>query len=277
VKTKKLLIYFLVFVICACAGWFVLKAGLARLHNMRGLRYESKGSYARAAGEYAKALSADPRMLQARFNLANLYFKTGRFPEALGEYAVIRGNCPAADAGRVENNIANVYEAQGLVEEAVRHYRAALSLDPGMNFAHFNLARIYRAQGNMNAAGAQVLESLSEIKGRAGSADCRAIETSLEMAGSFDNAGSFYNNLGVNLAGKLRWEAAVSAFKRAVELDPENAGYYYNLGLVYFNMGQAAKAKGVLKKALEINPNHIAAKRLIKEKKPVAIISGQFE
>jgi len=277
VKTKKFFIYSVFFVVCACAGWFVFNAVLPRFYNMRGLHYESKGFDSLAIEEYKKALKAGPGMLQAHFNLANLYFKTGRFPEAHGEYAVIMKKCPAGKAGQLENNIANLYEAQGLTEDAVRHYTAALNIDPGMKFAHFNLARIYYSQGKTDQAGIQILESLSEIKGKSRAADSRIIESSLKGIGRFNNAESFYNNLGVSFAGKMRWDAAISAFNRALELNPANADYYYNLGLVYFNMGEARKAKRVLKKALKVNPNHIGAKKLIKNKNPVAITEGQFE
>jgi len=239
--------------------------GSFQAHNNLGLQYEFKGLNVQAIEEYKLALEINPRLIEARANLANLYFKLRRFSEAEKEYELVEKICPPEKAGEVENNIANIYEAEGRVEQAIQKYKLALKLDPRIKFAHFNLARIYYGRGEHDLAGLHILESLSEITATAKAADCGVISDFLRSSPYVDSAEQFYNNLGINFARQGRWEAAVSAFNRCLELNPWLSDYYYNLGLAYLNMGQRIKAKRALSQALSINPNHIRAKRLIDE------------
>ncbi|MDD5505645.1 MAG: tetratricopeptide repeat protein [Candidatus Omnitrophica bacterium] len=245
--------------------------GSFQAHNNLGLQYELKGLHAQAIEEYKLALEIKPGLIEARANLANLYFKLRRFSEARKEYEFVEKVCPPEKAGEVENNIANIYEAEGRVEQAIQKYKLALKLDPRIKFAHFNLARIYYGRGEHDLAGLHILESLSEITATAKAADCEVISGFLRNSAYVDSAEQFYNNLGINFARQGRWEAAVSAFNRCLELNPWFSDYYYNLGLAYLNMGQRLKAKRALSQAISIDPNHIRAKKLIndKSKKPL--------
>ncbi|MDD2680086.1 MAG: tetratricopeptide repeat protein, partial [Candidatus Omnitrophica bacterium] len=60
--------------------------GSFQAHNNLGLQYEYRYLYAKAIIEYKKALEINPDLLEARSNLANLYFKLGKFKEARAEY-----------------------------------------------------------------------------------------------------------------------------------------------------------------------------------------------
>lgn len=232
-------------------------------HNNLGLQYELKGLNEQAIEEYRRALEIKPDLLEARSNLANLYFKLKRFTEAKNEYEVVEKNSPPEKIAEVENNIANIYEIEGFFEQAIQKYKLALKLNPGIIFVHFNLARIYYVQGKPDSAGLHILESLTEITNTAKAVDCKVIADFLKNSGRVDNAEQFYNNLGINFAKHERWEAAVSAFKRALELNPGLSDYHYNLGLAYLSMGERAEARRALRQALRIDPNHIRAKRLI--------------
>jgi len=236
-------------------------------HNNLGLQYELKELNEQAIEEYKMALKIKPDLLEAHSNLANLYFKLKRFAEARKEYEYVEKTCPPEKAGEVENNIANIDEAQGSHEQAIKRYTLALRLEPGIKFAHFNLARIYYAQGKPDSAGLHILESLTEITDTAKAVDCKIILDFLKNSSNVDSAEQFYNSLGINFVKQGRWEAAASAFSRTLELNPYIAGYHYNLGVAYLNMGQRVKAKRALKQALMINPNYIRAKRLISKEK----------
>ena len=234
-------------------------------HNNLGQEYEFKGLDDLAQAEYKKALEIKPNLLEAHANLAKLYFKLKRYTDSTKEYEIVEKHCPLAKAGEVENNIGNIYEAEGLTDKAIEKYKLALKFTPDIKFAHFNLARIYYAKGDADAAGLHILESLTEITDRAKAIDCKVIASFLKTAGNIENAEQFYNNLGVCFTQRSRWEAAASAFSRALELNPSLAVYYYNLGLTYYNMGEYAKAKIALKQALRIEPNHSRAKGLISD------------
>jgi len=54
----------------------------------------------------------------------------------------------------------------------------------------------------------------------------------------------------------LKYEEAVSVFKRIIRIDPRNYRALYNLGLAYHNLGKNTKALDYCDKALQIKPNH---------------------
>ena len=50
--------------------------------------YASKGETAKSIGAFTKALSLDPRHLEAHYNLANMYFDAGNFELAIVHFQV---------------------------------------------------------------------------------------------------------------------------------------------------------------------------------------------
>lgn len=229
-------------------------------HNNLGLQLEFLGRLNEAENEYKRALVIKPDLIEARANLANLYFKLKLYNQAKAQYELLEKSQLGAKAGEVRNNLGNVYEVSGNIKEAIVKYNQALLLDPNLKFTRFNLARIYFAQGNFDLAVSRILESLGES---AAFGQDKAVLNFLKNTGSVDNAAQFYNNLGINFAQNNRWDASIKAFNCALELDPKVSDYYYNLGLAYLNKGEKARAKSALKQALKISPNHIRAKRLL--------------
>jgi len=78
-----------------------------------------------------------------------------------------------------------------------------------------------------------------------------------------------YNYLAVAYRGKyellrsLDWrEKEIEAFKKALELDPNFYLPYVNLGITYYDMGNFKEATRLLKKALEIFPEHPSRERI---------------
>ena len=234
-------------------------------HNNLGLHYQHRGLYEAAQLEYKKALEIMPDLLEARSNLADLYFKMGRLEDALREYAVVEKTAPGSKAGEVQNNIAAIYEMQKAWDKAFDRYRLALQLDPDLDFTHFNLARIYFAKGDVSKAAEEVLNSLSGleppeekkplflewIKGYLGSGKYHACAT------------TFYNDLGVLFARQGYFDEAIVAFQKALELEPRYSDARFNLGLSYWKKGLKARAAQEFKYALKINPGHLQAKAML--------------
>ena len=78
-----------------------------------------------------------------------------------------------------------------------------------------------------------------------------------------------YNYLGMAYGFKyeqlrsLDWrEKEIEAFKKAIELDPNYFLPYWNLGQTYYAMGNFKEATRLLKKALEIFPEHPSRERI---------------
>lgn len=236
-------------------------------HNNLGLHYQRRGLYEPAMLEYKKALEIMPDLLEARSNLADLYFKMGRLEDALKEYAVVEKSAPGSKAGEVQNNIAAIYETKKEWDKALDKYRLALRLDPGLDFTHFNLARIYFANGNFHLAAQEVLKSLSEL---ALSEEERPlflewIEGYLGSGKQYTCALTFYNDLGVLFAKEGFFDAGIVAFQKALELEPSYSDAHFNLGLSYWKKGLKAQAASEFKSTLKINPGHRQAEAMLAE------------
>jgi tetratricopeptide (TPR) repeat protein len=234
-------------------------------YNNLGLQYEHRNLYDLAIQEYKKALAIKPDLLEAHSNLASIYYKTGRPQDALKEYAIVEKTAPGSKAGEIQNNIAVVYDAQGLFDEALNRYERALALDPHLDFTHFNMARIDLVMGKTKEAASRILKSLPEL-----AADNRRskkylflIEAYLSSSKKMDCSATFYNNLGIRFAQEGLFDAAIAAFGRALEVDPQNPDKHFNLGLAYWKKGLNSQAAQEFKSALKINPFHTKAKGML--------------
>lgn len=231
-------------------------------HNNLGLQYEYRYLYYKAMLEYRKALEINPDSLEARSNLANIYFKMAMFKEAKVEYTKLEKVLPKEKHGDLLNNIGCIYQVEGFLDEALKRYMLALSLDPKLNFAHFNIAKIYIIKGNQDFAIQEVEKSLPEIN-PASQSNSAYRETIAEYIRPFKDAPAamiFYYDLGIKFLDRNLGEAAISAFKRVIELAPLYDNAHFNLGLAYAKKGLKKDAYFEFRSALKINPNHSQAR-----------------
>ncbi len=235
-------------------------------HNNLGLEYERSLLLGSAEREYKTALKLKPDLIEASSNLANIYYKTGRLDQALAEYEKVKKLAPYGKLGEIENNIGCVYELKGNLKKALESYQLALRLSPKLNFAHFNMGKVYKLQGKIGESAISILNSLPEIKSDREN-ESRYLLFIGEYISSvgFGEPALFYNDLGVGFAGKGFFPAANAAFKRSIELNPASSDAYFNLGLSFWKMNDKKSAARALKKAVKINPNCLRAKSFLSE------------
>jgi len=241
--------------------------GSFQAHNNLGLQYEYRHLYDKAMNEYQKALEIKPDLLEAHSNIANLYFKMGKPQEAKRIYALVEKTAPGSKAGELQNNIAAVYEVEGLWEEALNRYQRALQLDPKLNFTRFNIARIYFSKGKIDLAAIEILNSLSQtaISSEKSKARLKLIEDYLVSEKNMNYSVPFYNELGIKLAHADFFDEAIAAFQRVLELEPRYADAHFNLGLAYWKKGLKNEAALEFRSALKIDPHHDRAKAFLSE------------
>jgi len=234
-------------------------------HNNLGLEYQRRHQYDQGIAEYKKALSISPGLLEAHSNLANLYYEIKRFKDAEREYAIVEKITPRSKAGEVANNIAALYEAEGLFEQAIDKYNFALRLDPSLRFTHFNLARIYLAKGELNLSSEEIIESMPKLTIPFGRRELyiKAIAGYLKTTKKQKSAPAFYNDLGVSFVSSGMFDAAIESFNSALELDPRYQDARFNLALAYYKSGLKGKAISELRLMLKIKPRHKKAQGLL--------------
>jgi tetratricopeptide (TPR) repeat protein len=236
-------------------------------HNNLGTEYEYRHHmYQKAILEYKKALEIRPDLIEARSNLASIYFKMGNFDEAKKVYEIVKKSAPALKIGEIENNIGCIYEAEGDFKKALEKYFLALKLNPKLNFTHFNIAKIYQAQGKLELSAKEIFSSIPEIATLSKKkVDYLAIIYKYLKSVKLTAAVILYNDLGIEFAGQGLFQEAIFSFKRSLELEPRYADAYFNLGLAYWKLGLEKEAIYAIKQALKINPNHLRAKGFLSE------------
>ncbi|MFA5177153.1 MAG: tetratricopeptide repeat protein [Candidatus Omnitrophota bacterium] len=233
-----------------------------KARNNLALQYEGRFLYDKALLEYQKALKLNPELLEARTNLGNLYFKLGDFKAARLEYLKAEKTAPLKKKAKIEYSLGCIYEAEGLLDEALNRLNLALRLDPQLNFAHFNMARIYTLKGQISQGAREILKSLPG-KGPQALDDERYLKIArLYLQAEKNNwfAPVFYNDLGVQFAAHGLAEAAIVAFKQALELEPFYDEAHFNLGSAFWKKGLKKEAILELKAAIRANPGNLAAR-----------------
>lgn len=145
---------------------------------------EAAGNMSGAEQWLESALKKNPGSVPARFNLANIFLKTNRAPQAQGFYRELL----KADPGRTEisNNLAWAYYEEGLYPEALAVVADAFKNGAQRNYDILDTAgMIYCKLGRADEAAQAFTEALSRIAPE----DARALRTVRDHADACVPAG----------------------------------------------------------------------------------------
>ena len=154
---------------------------------------------------YARTLAVNPRSFMAYNNMGQMLEAQGRLEDALVQYREALGTFPACQDAL--NNVGNVLYKQGKYDEAIRHYT-------------------------------DVIARSSHLEART------------------RTAARMHNNLGAAYIKKTMYNEAIVEFERAVAIDPNYLEPYYNLGSVLMAFGRYADAIRLFRRGLIVNPDH---------------------
>ncbi len=152
------------------------------------------------------------------------------FERALGEFRALQE--AMLDTPSAHLNLAVLSSNLGRPDEAERHYREALALDPYFAPAALNLATMYAGQERIEEA-EQILR--------------RALTKSPEE-------GELHYSLGLLLAERQQLGEAAKSLGRASDLLDGRARVHYNYGLALQRLGRAREAEAALHKAEQLYP-----------------------
>jgi TolB-like protein/DNA-binding winged helix-turn-helix (wHTH) protein len=103
-----------------------------------------------AENDFRHALELDPNLATAHIGLAHVLVATGRFDSGREEADRARDLDPASPLA--ETNACFLLRMIRHNDEAFTRCRQALDLNPAYNWANYNIAEIYAAQGRLNQA-----------------------------------------------------------------------------------------------------------------------------
>ncbi|MEW6330093.1 MAG: tetratricopeptide repeat protein [Pseudomonadota bacterium] len=129
-----------------CRRAIALRPGIADAHFNLGVALYMQGKVDEAIQSYRQALKRKPDHTYALFNLGKALLTATQLDEALSCFErVMRmkpapgDNIPPDFASIIHHAVASAFKAQGRIQEAVKHYHKALTLNPGLTKAHSDL------------------------------------------------------------------------------------------------------------------------------------------
>ena len=188
-----------------------------------------------AVNLYSAAINVNPNLLDAHFNLGNLYRRLNRPMDAVNSYQA---------ALRIDSNNARAYLNLGLAagdlgdaNNAIECFRRSASLDPDFPDA-WNL--------------------LGDTLFRTGRTD-EAIATFREFIIRCPDDPRAHHNLGLTLASTGNHDDAFPELELALQLRPNYAEAHNTLGIVYEAMKRADEAQEHYRAAVEHRPDYADA------------------
>ena len=196
----------------------------------------SRGALTEAAAGYRKLIARGVKISGVFSNLAAIYLQTGRAPESIELLKkAITLEPSLADA---HYNLGQALQLCGKNDEAVAAYRQALAFNPAFASAHINLGVIMYGQGAMAEAIANYRKALAI------------------SPGTFE----VYTNLGMALDRSGDTTGAISAYRQALTLRPDRADAHSNLGTALCNISAWEEAATEFRRVVDLEPssrNHI--------------------
>jgi protein O-mannosyl-transferase len=153
---------------------------------------------------------------------------------AIGRYMVER----TPRASTPHRFLADVFLKAGEVDDAIKHYRQAIALDPQDFEAHNNLGTLLSDLGQLTEAEHEYAESL---RIRPGYSDALI-------------------NSGIALARQNRFAEAAERFEAAIRSAPRNGQAYYNYGAALQVQGRWPEALAYYRTAVRLAPRHVKAR-----------------
>jgi len=201
----------------------------------------SAGTWSEAAGYrsnevfWTRVLARNPRSWGAHDNLGNVLQAQGKLEEAIAHFREAARINP--DSAATFLNLGNTLRMQGRTELAIANYEAALRLEPDTAEIHNNLGVALREDGKIDEAIAQYRQALS-----------------LDP-----DSAKAHGNLGLILQTEGKLDEAETEYQEALRLDPNDAITHFNLGNAFQSQGRLDDAISQFQQALLENPDYAEA------------------
>lgn len=237
-----------------------LETGAFRWAYLSGYVDQQRARLETAAESFERALEIEPRHLAAWLRLGEARLdlhQTAAARRAFERALEIDPEAAAAHFG-FGRALAQADDPDGAAE----HFERALRLQPEATQIHFPLAQVYRRQGRLDQARAQLAR---HGEGKVSFPDPLVESLTRKAAG-----GAFHKFVGDQAALAGRYREAVDAYRRAVAADAENYFYRKSLGLTLNQLGDVASAVRQLEAALGL------LSKLPEAQRPAEVVEVRF-
>lgn len=190
----------------------------AYVHFYEGLLQTRSKNYEAGEVSFKRSISLDSSNLEARVNLATIYYLQGRMPEAKSMLlAVLRSEPNQANA---LNTLTQIYLTASDFQNALITINQALNIVPSEPYFLNNRGQVYLSMDSLNLA-------LKDIN--------RSIYLNPDNAWAYRNKGIFYMKNG-------QYPEAVRLFQESIDRDEFIDEVYSYLGMAYYKQGLLKEA-----------------------------------
>ena len=241
----------------------VLAPAIEEIHSL-----SAAGRYGEALALVTSELAQNPGDRELLFARASVLFDWGRVCDAREGFLQAEAKGLARTA--IYLNLAWSCTLLGLPEEAERHVRTAIAIDPASVNAHFGLGSILQSVGRFGEAVASYLTALElapdnaqfltnisackyELKDHVGAEEFARRALTIEPERS-----QALVNLGIGLVNQQRYEEGLAALKRAAEVEGAvraSGDSCVNYGYALMLAGQMHAAAEFLRNSLPTVPD----------------------
>jgi tetratricopeptide (TPR) repeat protein len=229
----------------------------------------------KAIEEYRLAMEADPASEYLSSGLAEIYARTGRIKDAVGEAQDILKRDPKnLEAHRLLGHIylrslgeiqSGSSDSDQVLKLAVDQYEQIIKLDPGSVDDHIMLGRLYHADNQLQKAeeeektavnlapdSEEAVTALAMLYNEEGNA-AKAAET-LAAVPEATRSAKLYQVLGETYDQQKEYKKAIDAYQHAIALDRDNLDAIRGLADSLQNDGQTDRALEQYKIIADANP-----------------------
>lgn len=200
-----------------------------------GVACQALGDVNGACQYLQRAISLNPRSVEAHVNLGNVLQQRGEVSQAVLCYRKALKISP--DISEAWNNLGHVLMQQGEAGEAIKSYRQSVRCGPRNAEAHVSLGNAFQYLGRFSDA-------------------IEWYQKSIEITPKNSVA---YNNMGVAFKALGRVREGVSCHEEALRLNPYNAEAWNNLGTLLKARGDVKEAIRCFNEALKTRPGYSEA------------------
>ena len=212
-----------------------------------GVVEAGEGQCDAAASTLRLSLRLDPNYVPAQLRLASCLLASADWIRSGELYAAITKHHP--DNADAYYGLGRVRAAGHDLAGAAEAYRQACALYPNFGAAHYALALVYRALGQVGQAEEQ-LHLYERDKDRAPPSG----DPLFDEVRALNRSATQQIQIGIELERQGRLEESVAAHEKAVEIDSQLVQAHVNLVELYGRLGQFEKAEEHFRTASHLDP-----------------------
>ena len=222
-----------------CRKILELKPGSAAGLMILGDAFKIMGKTDKAVAAYGEAADNAPMYLEPLKKLAILYKEEGDLGQQLSYLEKLDRLSPLnverkVDMGELHVGFGNQEKAEQLFDEAVKH--ATKEANDLIEDVKRNIAE--KCIEKNPALSEKFFRSILDSK----------------KSGYSKRDMEVFNRLGISLRRQGRWQAAVEEYKKALKVSPKDENLHFNMAMAYSDGGRSFDAKKTIDAILKLNP-----------------------